>query len=60
MSMAKKMSVLGRIREYFVGAPPSHEDAEQARQSALRQASTNRYRGEAERFTSGGGGSGSI
>lgn len=54
--MAKKVSFLGRIREYFLGAP-SHDQSEDARRSMNHQSETAYYAGEAAKNgtgTSGG------
>jgi hypothetical protein len=54
--MAKKVSILGRIREYFLGAP-SHDQSEDARRSMNHQSETAYDAGEAAKTwtgTSGG------
>ncbi len=54
--MTKKVSILGRIREYFFGAP-SHDQSEDARRSLNHQSETAYYQGEAVKNgtgTSGG------
>lgn len=54
--MTKKVSILGRIREYFLGTP-SHEASEDARRSMNHRSETAYYAGEAVKNwtgTSGG------
>jgi len=54
--MTKKVSMLGRIREYFLGAP-AHDESEDARRSLNHQSETAYDRGEAVKNwtgTSGG------
>lgn len=54
--MAKKVSILGRIREYFLGAP-AHDRSEDARRSLSHQSEAAYYQGEAVKNwtgTSGG------
>lgn len=54
--MTKKVSILGRIREYFFGAP-THDQSEVARRSMNHQSETAYHQSEAVKNwtgTSGG------
>ncbi|MDT0117241.1 hypothetical protein [Microbacterium sp. PRF11] len=50
--MAKKVSMWGRVREYFLGAP-AHDESEDARRSLNHQSETAYYNGEAAKNWTG-------